>query len=286
VGPSAESGGDVMRLATIKYRDQVRSALVEEGQVQVLLAGAPTVSEILADLGQLDLGTMVERTISEAEFAYLPPVLSPDKIICVGLNYADHSAATPASPPAEFPSLFVRFPSSQVGHGANIRAPSNSIQFDYEGELAVIIGKLAWGVSAANALSYVGGYSCFAENSVRDFQNHSRQVTAGKNFVSSGAFGPWVVTAEEIPDPRELNLVTRINGEERQRASLSSLIFPIERLIEYISSFTKLLPGDVIATGTPSGVGALRKPPVWLKAGDRVEVDIPRVGLLANTVSS
>ncbi|MFD0849307.1 fumarylacetoacetate hydrolase family protein [Sphingosinicella xenopeptidilytica] len=237
---------------------------------------------------------LVEERLSEAAAAHgeavsadsvvmLPPITDPDKILAVGFNYRGHLTET-GTPLPEHPSLFVRFPSSQVGHDQPVIAPAISSEFDYEGELAVIIGRPAWRVSAAEAMDCVAGYSCFAENSVRDFQAHARQVTAGKNFLCSGAIGPWLTTADEVGDPSALTLTTRLNGQVVQHDRLTSLVFSVAELIVYISQFTRLLPGDIIATGTPDGVGFLRKPPIWLVPGDTMEIDIPGVGLLRNTV--
>ena len=237
---------------------------------------------------------LVEERLSEAAAAHgeavsadsvvmLPPITDPDKILAVGFNYRGHLTET-GTPLPEYPSLFVRFPSSQVGHDQPVIAPAISSELDYEGELAVIIGRPAWRVSAAEAMDCVAGYSCFAENSVRDFQAHARQVTAGKNFLSSGAIGPWLTTADEVGDPSALTLTTRLNGQVVQHDRLTSLVFSVAELIVYISQFTRLLPGDIIATGTPDGVGFLRKPPIWLVPGDTMEIDIPGVGLLRNTV--
>lgn len=225
---------------------------------------------------------LIERLIGTDSIDFLMPVLAPGKIICVGVNYRDHASEAGVEP-AEYPSLFTRFPDSLVPHRANVVAPANSVKFDFEGELAVVIGKEARHVPEHAALGYVAGYSCFADNSVRDFQAHSRQVTAGKNFPSSGAFGPWLATAEDI-DPTGLMLTTRLNGQTVQHASTCDLVFSVASLVSYISSFTTLLPGDVIATGTPAGVGALRTPPLWMKVGDTLEIEIPGVGTLINTV--
>ncbi|MCH8159038.1 MAG: fumarylacetoacetate hydrolase family protein, partial [Proteobacteria bacterium] len=162
--------------------------------------------------------------------------------------------------------------------------PTASEQFDYEGELAVVIGKRARHVSRESALDYVAGYCCFMDGSVRDWQYQGMQFTPGKNFAQSGSMGPCLVTADEIPDPSILQLTTRVNGKVRQEGRMSDLVFDVPALLEYCSTFTELLPGDIIATGTPGGVGAAARPPRWLKAGDRVEVEIPGVGLLANPV--
>jgi 2-keto-4-pentenoate hydratase/2-oxohepta-3-ene-1,7-dioic acid hydratase in catechol pathway len=182
------------------------------------------------------------------------------------------------------PVVFVRFASSLVGHGEPLIRPVASEQLDFEGELAVVIGKRARHVSRDSALEYVAGYSCFNDGSVRDFQRHSGQFTPGKNFVGSGSFGPWLVTRDEIPDPAALKLETRLNGELVQSESTGELLFSISALIEYMSIWTTLEPGDVIATGTPGGVGAGRTPPLWMQAGDSVEVEISGIGCLSNVV--
>jgi 2-keto-4-pentenoate hydratase/2-oxohepta-3-ene-1,7-dioic acid hydratase in catechol pathway len=186
----------------------------------------------------------------------------------------------------QYPVLFVRFADSLVGHRQPLLLPRVSEQFDYEGELAVVIGRRARRVERQAALDYVAGYSCFNDGSVRDYQRHSQQFTPGKNFHASGAFGPWLVTSDELPDPRALQLRTRLNGQEVQNESVGELCFDIPQLIEYCSIWTQLEPGDVIVTGTPGGVGAGRTPPLWMKAGDHVEVDINGIGTLHNAVVS
>lgn len=224
-----------------------------------------------------------DETVDPAAASFLLPVHDSAKFLCVGLNYKDHAAEAAVAAAGEHPSLFVRFRDSIVAHGEPILAPVNSVKFDFEGELAIIIGKEARHVSEAHALDHVIGYSCFAENSVRDFQSHSRQITPGKNFPKSGALGPWLATADEV-DPGNLLLTTRLNGTVVQQASTGDLVFGVAALVSYISSFTVLRPGDVIATGTPSGVGALRQPPLWMKPGDTLEIDISGVGRLINPV--
>ena len=214
---------------------------------------------------------------------WLPPVPRPGKILCVGLNYKNHVAEARRELPRH-PSLFPRFADSFVGHGAAVTRPWVSEKFDFEGELAVVIGRGGRHIPRERALEHVAGYTCLAENSVRDFQKHNAQVTPGKNFAGSGAMGPWLVTADEIPDPSELSLCTYLNGERVQDGRLADLIFPIPDLIAYISTFTPLAPGDVIATGTPEGVGSARTPPLFMRAGDVLEVDIPGVGRLRNPV--
>jgi 2-keto-4-pentenoate hydratase/2-oxohepta-3-ene-1,7-dioic acid hydratase in catechol pathway len=220
------------------------------------------------------------------EIAFAPVI--PDagaKVLCVGINYMPHIKEMGRDRP-ERPVLFVRFGDSIVGHGQPLEKPRESEQLDYEGELAVIIGKRARRVSRERALDYVAGYSCFNDGSVRDYQRHSPQFTPGKNFHASGAFGPWLVTADEIPDPRKLTLTTRLNGTVMQHESVGELCFDVPQLIEYCSTFAQLEPGDVIVTGTPGGVGAGRKPPLWMKPGDTVEVEISGIGTLRNPVTA
>lgn len=202
--------------------------------------------------------------------------------MCVGVNFRPHIEEMGRDIPDK-PVVFMRFPSSVVGNGDTLMHPGISEQYDFEGELAIVIGKTAHRVSREDAFDVIGGYCCFMDGSVRDWQRHTSQFTAGKNFDRSGAAGE-IVEAAEISDPTTLELVTRVNGEEMQRGRIADLVFDIPTLVEYCTAFTTLEPGDIIATGTPGGVGAARKPPVWLKAGDIVEVDIPGVGLLRNNV--
>lgn len=216
---------------------------------------------------------------------YLPVIPEPSKILCAGLNYEDHRLESNRAP-TEHPTLFIRFPSSQVGHGQPLLIPRESIQLDYEGEIAVIIGRRGRRISIANAWEHVAGYTAYQDGSVRDWQMHTTQFIGGKNFEATGGLGPWMVTRDEIENNAELELITRLNGRELQRATTKSLIFSIPRLIEYISTFTTLEPGDEIATGTPSGVGFKRTPPLYLKSGDWVEVEVSRIGTLIHPVIS
>jgi 2-keto-4-pentenoate hydratase/2-oxohepta-3-ene-1,7-dioic acid hydratase in catechol pathway len=218
------------------------------------------------------------------EVEFLPPVADACKLLCIGINYVPHMKEMGRERP-EYPVVFVRFADSIVGHGQPMIRPSDSVQFDYEGELAVVIGRRARRVTRAAALDYVAGYACFNDGSVRDYQRHSQQFTPGKNFHASGSFGPWLVTADEVPDPRKLRLTTRLNGEVVQDESVGELCFDVAQLIEYCSKWAELTPGDVIVTGTPGGVGAGRKPPLWMKAGDTVEVEISKLGVLRNPIA-
>lgn len=218
-----------------------------------------------------------------AAVTLLPVIPNPGKIFCVGHNYETHRQET-GRDKTEHPSIFTRFADSQTAHGAPILRPRVSTMLDFEGELAVVIGTGGRCIPAGEALAHVAGYACYNDASVRDWQWHTRQFTPGKNFPGTGSFGPWLVTADEIPDPSLLSVTTRLNGEVVQSQPTADMLFPIPTIIEYLSAFTPLSPGDVIVSGTPGGVGAKRQPPLWMKAGDVVEVDIPGVGLLVNTV--
>ncbi len=220
-----------------------------------------------------------------ADIRFRPPIPDPDKILCVGLNYVTHIEEGGRERPKK-PIIFMRTPSSQVGHGEAIIRPNASETLDYEGELAVVIGARCRHVPRERAMGVVAGFSCYNEGSVREFQRHSAQFTPGKNFWHSGAFGPWIVTPEEVGDVTKQHLMARLNGEEVQHATIDDLCFDIPALIEYCSTFTELLPGDVIVTGTTGGVGAYRKPPLWMKPGDTVEVEVTGIGVLRNPVKA
>ncbi|MGJ7469752.1 fumarylacetoacetate hydrolase family protein [Kosakonia cowanii] len=214
------------------------------------------------------------------EIAFLPVIDNPGKILCVGMNYAEKRKEFDQHNPA--PTLFVRFADSQTGHNAPVVKPRHSSEFDYEGELAVIIGKGGENIARETALSHVAGYSCYMDGSARDWQ-HS-WFTAGKNWRQTGAFGPWMTTADEIPDPHTLAIRTWLNGRMVQDDTTASMIHKVAELIEYISTFTSLTPGDVIITGSPGGVGKKRTPPLFMKAGDRIEVEIEKIGHLSNVI--
>lgn len=244
--------------------------------------------EVLADdaLGRaIQAGSEGKPDHALKDVTFLPVIPDPRKIVCVGLNYEDHRIET-GRDPTGYPVLFPRFANCQVGHGQAMVKPRNSDQFDYEGELAVIIGKAGRHVSREDALKHIAGYACYNDGSVRDWQAHTHQFMPGKNFTATGAFGPWMVTSDEIPDPSRLTLTTRLNGEVMQHANTDQLIFDIPFLISYISSFMALEPGDVIVSGTPGGVGMKRTPPVFMKQGDTVEVEIANVGVLINPIEN
>lgn len=219
-----------------------------------------------------------------ADVVPLPVIPDPARIVCVGLNYLAHRVEGSHKPDAPAPSIFLRLPESQVGHGRPMVCPRESEQFDFEAELAVVIGKAGRRIPAADALRHVAGISAYNDGSVRDWQLATGQWSPGKNFPATGAFGPWLVTADELPPDRVLSLVCRLNGREMQRTTTDLMLFPIRELIAFVSTFTTLEPGDVIVTGTPGGVGLRRDPPVWMKHGDVVEVELEGVGVLRNPV--
>jgi 2-keto-4-pentenoate hydratase/2-oxohepta-3-ene-1,7-dioic acid hydratase in catechol pathway len=249
------------------------------------LEGAPTL-RLCLQTGALKGASALAAEppdLSLADITFAPVIPDPDKVICIGLNYAEHVRETGRTV-TEKPALFPRFSGCQVGHLQPMIKPAVSDEFDYEGELAVIIGTAGRHITAEDALAHVAGYACYNDGSIRDWQRHTSQFLPGKNFAGTGSFGPWMVTADEIPDPSQLSLETRLNGKTVQQSGTDQMITPVPQLIAYISTFLKLLPGDVIVTGTPAGVGMKRTPPLWMKPGDTVEVEISSIGILRNTV--
>lgn len=215
-----------------------------------------------------------------SEIDFLPVIVEPGKIICVGMNYADKREEFGETNPS--PTLFVRFADSLAPHTGLLLKPDTTEQFDYEGELAVIIGRSAHHIPAGDALNYVAGYSCFMDATVRDMQ--FSWYTAGKNWPQTGGFGPWMTTTEEITDPQSLSVTTLLNGQVVQKDTTANMIHTVADIIAYVSSFTPLSPGDVIITGSPGGVGKSRVPPLFMFPGDRITVEISRIGELMNTV--
>lgn len=212
---------------------------------------------------------------------FLPVIEQPGKVFCVGMNYADKRQEFAAT--LDAPKLFVRFADSLVGHEQPLQKPTTTQEFDYEGELAVIIGQPAHQVKAEEALSAVAGYSCFMDATVRDMQ--FTWFTAGKNWPQTGGFGPWMTTADEIPDPQQFTIKTVLNGQEVQNDTTGSMVHPVANIIEYVSAFSPLSPGDVIITGSPGGVGKKRTPPLFMFSGDVVEVEIEKIGRLRHTIA-
>jgi 2-keto-4-pentenoate hydratase/2-oxohepta-3-ene-1,7-dioic acid hydratase in catechol pathway len=210
-----------------------------------------------------------------------PVIPDPELIVCAGINYRSHASETGREIPKQ-PSMFIRRTNTLVGHEGALVRPTVSQHFDFEGELAVVIGRGGRHIPIERALDHAAGYTCFVDGSVRDYQKFS--VTSGKNFPGTGPLGPWLVTTDELPDPTRLTLMTRLNGKEMQRSATDLLIYSIPQIIAFCSDFTELAPGDVIATGTPEGVGHRRNPQVWMKPGDVLEVEITGIGTLRNTV--
>jgi 2-keto-4-pentenoate hydratase/2-oxohepta-3-ene-1,7-dioic acid hydratase in catechol pathway len=249
------------------------------GTLTELAAAGP---ERLLEAGRVLL-SCPEVDLEQAEL--LPPLPAPPKIICVGLNYADHSAESGFKVPG-YPTIFGRFASSLIGHGAPIIRPRVSEQLDYEGEFVAVIGRGGRDIPKARALEHVAAYSLFNDASVRDYQFKAPQWTVGKNFDGTGAFGPWLVTADALPPGcRGLRLQTRLNGQVVQDASTDDLVFDVATLVSTLSEAWTLEPGDVIVTGTPSGVGLARKPPLWMKPGDVCEVELEGIGVLRNPIA-
>ena len=216
-----------------------------------------------------------------ADVRFRPVISNPRKILCVGINYKSHAAESGHDAPA-LPNIFTRFTDTLAAHEGKMVKPKASNNFDFEGELALIIGKPGRAIEPEDALSYIAGYTCFCDGSARDFTKYS--LVASKNFPRTGPLGPWLVTADEIPDPTKLVLKTRLNGQEMQKSGTDLLIHDIPAIIAFCSKFTKLSPGDVIATGTPEGIGGKRNPPVWMKAGDVLEVEISGIGTLRSHI--
>jgi 2-keto-4-pentenoate hydratase/2-oxohepta-3-ene-1,7-dioic acid hydratase in catechol pathway len=276
-----------MKIASFNHDGRSTYGLADDDKVRPVSGDFrqryPDLRAAIAGEALPELGASTSDPVAIDQVRFEPPIPNPGKIACIGMNYRAHTAELKREQP-EAPSLFTRFPDSVVGHGGEIIRPTVSEQLDFEGELAVIIGRTARHVAAADALNYIAGYSCFLDGSVRDYQYRTSQFTAGKNFYRSGAFGPWLVTADQVGDPQSLRITTRVSGETMQDGNTSQMVFRIGELIEYMAAIFPLEPGDVIVTGTPSGVGAAREPARWLVAGDVVEVEIEHIGVLRTAV--
>ncbi|WP_339521576.1 fumarylacetoacetate hydrolase family protein [Pseudomonas sp. EL_65y_Pfl2_R96] len=279
-----------MKLASFIVQGRSSYGVVEGDQIIDLESLKPTLgSDLKQAIGHNRLNELSAARLASlpriplADVTFLPVIPNPGKVLCIGINYATHVRETGREMPT-YPMIFTRFADSQTAHLQPIVRPTASHKLDFEGELAVVIGKAARHVKHADALDYVAGYACYNDGSVRDWQKHTIQFVPGKNFPNTGGFGPWLVTGDEIGDPQDLELTTRLNGEVMQHTRTSDMIFDVRQLIEYCSTFTELAPGDVIVTGTTGGVGAFREPPVWMKPGDQVEVEIARIGTLRNSI--
>lgn len=261
--------------------------VMDDGVVTVsksLAAKYPTLRDALTPEGldairKATAGAKPDHALADIRF--LPVIPNPEKIVCAGINYRAHAAETGRALPLE-PSMFARFADTLVGHDGEMIRPKISTNFDFEGELTIVIGRPGRCIEREDALDHVAGYTIMVDGSVRDYQKFS--VTAGKNFPSTGPLGPWIVTTDEIPDPHRLTLTTRLNGQVMQHSGTDILIHDVPALVAFVSNFTPLAPGDLIATGTPEGVGHRRNPPVWMKAGDVLEVEISSIGILRSRI--
>jgi 2-keto-4-pentenoate hydratase/2-oxohepta-3-ene-1,7-dioic acid hydratase in catechol pathway len=282
-----------MKFVSFKYQDHESWGVLDGDSVADLGEISPSLLDFISGTKfaeRASLATKASKQIPLTAIRCLPVIVKPEKIVCVVRNYLDHHNEAVASglkvELSGFPPIFLRYARSQVGHGEPILRPIVSEQLDFEGELAVIIGKRGRHIPEAAAMDHVAGYSIYNDASIREFQFHAKQIAAGKNFDNTGAFGPFMVTKDEVADPHNLNIETRLNGEQVQASNTKHMIFNIPKLINYASQIFELLPGDVIVSGTPGGVGFTRKPPLFMKSGDVVEVEIEKVGLLRNPIAN
>lgn len=281
-----------MRFISFQHGNRQSWGIVLEPSVLDLGAIAPTLRDFIGSAQFAQRDRLLVRSgpkVPLSEVRYLPVIPNPEKIVCVVRNYLDHHQEAAAAglqvTLAEYPPIFLRYARSQVGHGEPIIRPRVSAQLDWEGELAVVIGTKGRHIPEERAMDHVAGYAVYNDASIRDYQFHAKQIAAGKNFDGTGGFGPCLVTKDEVPDPENLAITTRLNGSVMQSANTGQMIFKIPRLIHYASQIFALTPGDVIVTGTPAGVGWSRKPPLFMKHGDVVEVQIERLGLLSNSIA-
>ncbi|KQY97768.1 2-hydroxyhepta-2,4-diene-1,7-dioate isomerase [Pseudolabrys sp. Root1462] len=250
----------------------------------------PSLREVVEDgaLARLaDEGGKLAADLPLAAIRYEIPIPAPEKIICVGVNFPDRNAEYKDGQAAQSnPSLFVRFPRSFVGHDAPIIRPPESLQLDYEGEIAIVIGKAGRRIAEAQALEHIAALTLCNEGTIRDWVRHAKfNVTQGKNFDRTGSIGPWLIPYADESQIADIALETRVNGEVRQHDRTSRMIFSFRKIINYVSTFTTLVPGDILVTGTPTGAGARFDPPIWLKPGDVVEVEADGIGLLRNAIA-
>ena len=278
-------------LSFVAQRKASYGVLAPDSDAEVLdlgaLDGAPETLKAALAGGQT--AALTERAkeaprLALAALKLLPVIPNPDKILCVGLNYRSHQEEMGRGGEG-FPTIFTRFPSSQVGHEQPMLRPLESATLDYEGEIAVVIGRAGRRVQQADALDHLFGICIYNDGCVREYQRQTSQFTPGKNFPATGAFGPWLVPLDEVGELSSLTLTTRLNGEQMQHATAAQMVHGFAEIIEYCSRFTELVPGDVLVTGTPGGVGAARTPPVFMDAGDVVEVELSGVGTLRNTIA-
>lgn len=279
-----------MKLISYQHQGQARyGAVVGERVVDlhaIFGASAPDLKAFIAANLVRDAAAAVSaatNTLALADVQLLPVIPNAGKIFCIGLNYGEHVRET-GKEVTEKPVIFLRVNDSQVAHGEDIVRPKVSERLDYEGEIAIVIGKGGRHISEADSWSHIAGYSCYNDGSVRDWQLHTSQWAPGKNFWRTGGFGPWLVTADEIAPNQQMTLITRLNGQELQRATTDMMIHSIPRQIAYISTFLPLEAGDVIVTGTPGGVGNKRTPQLFMKPGDVCEIEVDAIGVLRNGI--
>jgi 2-keto-4-pentenoate hydratase/2-oxohepta-3-ene-1,7-dioic acid hydratase in catechol pathway len=283
-----------MRLVSFEHQGAPRLGAVDGDAVVDLAEAAPDLPRELGALLRRESGLAAAAAAAKSAktaarralkgLRLLPPVGNPGKIVCLGLNYVDHAAEGGHAKPT-YPSLFLRCTSSLCGHGAPIVRPRCSTSLDYEAELVAVVGRRARHVTKEQALEVVAGYSCFNDASVRDYQRKTTQWTIGKNFDATGAFGPWFVTADELPaGAAGLAIRSKLNGEVMQNANTRDMLFPVDETVALLTECLTLEPGDLLVMGTPAGVGYARKPPVWMKPGDTIEIEIEGIGTLSNPI--
>jgi len=266
--------------ASFGYLTSDGSGIVDAGARSGLADLKAAIADGLVERGA-SLGDQAD--VALADISYLPTITNPDKILCVGLNYKAHQEETGRGGEGT-PTIFARFAGAQMGHEQPMIRPIESETLDFEGEIAMVIGKAGRRISEANALDHVAGFGIYNDGSVREYQRQTSQFTPGKNFTGTGGFGPWMMTMDEIGDLDEMEITTRLNGEVMQNSKAALLVHGFAELIEYCSTFIELTPGDVIVTGTPGGVGAARTPPVFMDEGDVIEVEVKPIGTLVNRV--
>lgn len=279
-----------MRWVSFELKDQVSFGYLTSDGAGVVDAGARSdiggLRQAIAANALESLAAQCGDTadIALADLVYAPPIVDPAKIMCVGLNYKAHQEETGRGQDAKHPTIFTRFAKAQTGHKQPMLRPPESASLDFEGEIALIVGTGGRRIPKANALDHIVGVSIYNDGSVREYQRHTSQFTPGKNFASTGGFGPWMMTLDEVGDIHKMELTTRLNGEVMQNATSDMLVFDFAEIIHYCSTFIDLEPGDVLVTGTPGGVGAARKPPVFMDAGDTIEIEVNPIGKLINHV--
>ena len=285
-----------MKLASYRFNNADSFGIVTEQGIIDLPGRLPSGESDLISLLEngidqeviQDIITANDKFLALDAVEFLPVIPNPGAIFCMGMNTHSHveeiSKVSGDHRAPQKPSLFMRMPRSQVGHNQPLEKPNGSPLFDYEGEIAIVIGKLGRHISEDDALDYVAGYACYNDGSVRDYQLHSHMFTSGKNFPRSGSFGPWLVTPDEAGDPEEFTLTTRLNGDVMQQMTYDDLVYNFKEIISYVSEFTELHPGDVIVTGSAAGSALFSQPQRWLQVGDVIEVEVPCIGTLSNTV--